>query len=38
VREADLGTLYDPQYFYRGWAIHGSNSVPAVRPATAACA
>jgi lipoprotein-anchoring transpeptidase ErfK/SrfK len=28
VREADLGTLYDPQYFYRGWAIHGSNSVP----------
>jgi lipoprotein-anchoring transpeptidase ErfK/SrfK len=29
VREADLGTLYDPQYFYKGWAIHGSNSVPA---------
>ncbi len=28
VREADLGTLYDPQYFYRGFAIHGSNSVP----------
>jgi peptidoglycan hydrolase-like protein with peptidoglycan-binding domain len=28
-RKADLGTLYDPQYFYRGWAIHGSNSVPA---------
>jgi lipoprotein-anchoring transpeptidase ErfK/SrfK len=28
VREADLGKLYDPQYFYRGWAIHGSNSVP----------
>jgi lipoprotein-anchoring transpeptidase ErfK/SrfK len=26
--KADLGTLYDPQYFYRGWAIHGSNSVP----------
>jgi peptidoglycan hydrolase-like protein with peptidoglycan-binding domain len=26
-RKADLGTLYDPQYFYRGWAIHGSNSV-----------
>lgn len=28
-RHADLGTLYDPQYFYQGWAIHGSNSVPA---------
>jgi peptidoglycan hydrolase-like protein with peptidoglycan-binding domain len=28
AHKADLGTLYDPQYFYRGWAIHGSNSVP----------
>ncbi len=28
VREADLGILYDPLYFYKGWAIHGSNSVP----------
>jgi lipoprotein-anchoring transpeptidase ErfK/SrfK len=36
VREADLGTLYDPQYFYRGWAIHGSNSVPAY-PASHGC-
>ncbi|MEO6205478.1 MAG: L,D-transpeptidase family protein [Mycobacteriales bacterium] len=35
-RKADLGTLYDPQYFYRGWAIHGSNSVPA-RPASHGC-
>ena len=35
-RHADLGTLYDPQYFYRGWAIHGSNSVPA-RPASHGC-
>lgn len=35
-RNADLGTLYDPQYFYRGWAIHGSNSVPA-RPASHGC-
>ena len=35
-RKADLGTLYDPQYFYRGWAIHGSNSVPAV-PASHGC-
>ncbi|HVM28882.1 MAG TPA: L,D-transpeptidase family protein [Mycobacteriales bacterium] len=35
-RHADLGTLYDPQYFYRGWAIHGSNSVPA-GPASHGC-
>ena len=35
-READLGTLYDPQYFYKGWAIHGSNSVPAY-PASHGC-
>lgn len=35
-RVADLGTLYDPQYFYRGWAIHGSNSVPA-GPASHGC-
>jgi peptidoglycan hydrolase-like protein with peptidoglycan-binding domain len=36
VHEADLGTLYDPQYFYKGWAIHGSNSVPAY-PASHGC-
>ena len=35
-RHADLGTLYDPEYFYRGWAIHGSNSVPAY-PASHGC-
>jgi len=35
-RKADLGTLYDPQYFYRGWAIHGSNSVPGY-PASHGC-
>ena len=34
--KAYLGTLYDPQYFYRGWAIHGSNSVPA-GPASHGC-
>jgi len=28
-RVAPLGSLYDPLYFYEGWAIHGSNSVPA---------
>ena len=36
IREADLGKMYDPQYFYRGWAIHGSNSVPAY-PASHGC-
>jgi lipoprotein-anchoring transpeptidase ErfK/SrfK len=33
---ADLGTLYDPQFFYRGWAIHGSDSVPPY-PASHGC-
>lgn len=39
VREssAGLGTLYDPLYFFHGYAIHGSNSVPA-GPASAGCA
>lgn len=36
VRNAPLGTLYDPLYFYRGWAIHGSNSVPPY-PASHGC-
>jgi len=36
VREADLGTLYDPMYFFQGWAIHGSNFVPAY-PASHGC-
>ena len=36
LRRADLGRLYDPQYFYRGWAIHGSDSVPAY-PASHGC-
>src|SRR5680860_351924 len=36
VRNAPLGTLYDPLYFYRGWAIHGSGSVPAY-PASHGC-
>jgi lipoprotein-anchoring transpeptidase ErfK/SrfK len=35
-RNAELGTLYDPLYFYKGWAIHGSNSVPAY-PASHGC-
>ena len=36
LREAALGTLYDPLYFYRGFAIHGSPSVPAY-PASHGC-
>lgn len=36
LREADLGSLYDPQYYYKGWAIHGSNSVPPY-PASHGC-
>jgi lipoprotein-anchoring transpeptidase ErfK/SrfK len=36
TRVADLGELYDPMYFYQGWAIHGSNSVPAY-PASHGC-
>jgi lipoprotein-anchoring transpeptidase ErfK/SrfK len=36
VREAELGSLYDPMYFYEGWAIHGSYSVPAY-PASHGC-
>lgn len=36
VHQAELGTLYDPQFFYQGWAIHGSDSVPAY-PASHGC-
>ncbi len=28
IRVSRLGELYRPAYFYRGWAIHGSGSVP----------
>jgi peptidoglycan hydrolase-like protein with peptidoglycan-binding domain len=33
---AALGTLRDPLYFYKGWAVHGSTSVPAY-PASHGC-
>lgn len=33
---AFFGRLYDPMYFHEGWAIHGSNNVPAV-PASHGC-
>jgi len=36
IREAPLGSLYDPMYFYAGWAIHGSDSVPSY-PASHGC-
>lgn len=36
VEEAPLGTLYRPLYFHRGWAVHGSPSVPSY-PASHGC-
>jgi peptidoglycan hydrolase-like protein with peptidoglycan-binding domain len=33
---APLGTLHNPMYFYKGWAIHGAASVPAY-PASHGC-
>ena len=36
IRRAPLGTLYHPNYFYGGVAIHGSNSIP-FYPASHGC-
>ena len=36
TRKAPLGNLYNPSYFYKGVAIHGSNSIP-VFPASHGC-
>jgi lipoprotein-anchoring transpeptidase ErfK/SrfK len=36
IRRAPLGTLYHPNYFYNGVAIHGSNSIP-FYPASHGC-
>jgi hypothetical protein len=36
VRHAPLGNLYNPNYFYLGVAIHGSNSIP-TKPASHGC-
>jgi peptidoglycan hydrolase-like protein with peptidoglycan-binding domain len=33
---APLGTLHNPMYFYKGWAIHGASNVPAY-PASHGC-
>jgi N-acetylmuramoyl-L-alanine amidase len=35
-RESPLGLLWRPNYFYRGYAVHGSTSVPAY-PASHGC-
>lgn len=37
VREAPLGDLYRPKYFYAGIAVHGSPSIPG-HPASHGCA
>lgn len=36
TRKAPLGNLYNPSYFYKGIAIHGSNSIP-IYPASHGC-
>lgn len=36
LRDGALGGMYDPMYFYHGWALHGSNHVPAW-PASHGC-
>ena len=36
IRRAPLGTLYHPNYFYGGVAIHGSNTIP-FYPASHGC-
>lgn len=36
IRVSKLGELYRPSYFYKGWAIHGSGSVPKY-PASHGC-
>lgn len=35
--DSDLGELWRPKYFYRGWAVHGSPSIPPY-PASHGCA
>jgi peptidoglycan hydrolase-like protein with peptidoglycan-binding domain len=36
LRKSELGELYNPIYFFKGYAIHGSHSVPS-RPASHGC-
>lgn len=35
-QKGDLGTMYNPVYFLRGWAVHGLDSVP-THPASHGC-
>jgi lipoprotein-anchoring transpeptidase ErfK/SrfK len=35
-RQSDLGLMWRPKYFYRGYAIHGYSSVPTY-PASHGC-
>ncbi|NHA69830.1 murein L,D-transpeptidase [Phycicoccus sp. CMS6Z-2] len=35
--DSDLGELWRPKYFHRGWAVHGSPSIPPY-PASHGCA
>jgi lipoprotein-anchoring transpeptidase ErfK/SrfK len=35
-RKAPLGSIYYPSYFHRGWAVHGSASIPP-KPASHGC-
>lgn len=37
IRHAELGDLWRPRYFYHGYAIHGSSSIPGY-PASHGCA
>ena len=37
MRVSRLGELWRPKYFYRGWAVHGSPSIPPY-PASHGCA
>ena len=36
ARKAPLGSIYYPSYFLKGWAIHGSPSIPS-KPASHGC-
>lgn len=36
ARKAPLGSIYYPSYFLRGWAVHGSASIPP-KPASHGC-
>ncbi len=36
TRKAPLGSIYYPSYFLRGWAVHGSPSIPP-KPASHGC-